>query len=54
MSIKNYTLPEIEHLMRGNGKMLRNYEGMPMPIGSRTFDEQNIFVLNELLYDRFD
>lgn len=45
---------EIEHLMQSSGKTLKNYDGMPLPVGSRIFDEQNRLVLEELQYDRFE
>lgn len=52
--MKNYALLEINHLLHDNGKTLAHFDGMPTPIGSRTFDEYNILVLEELQYDRFE
>ncbi|XP_012845397.1 PREDICTED: uncharacterized protein LOC105965401 [Erythranthe guttata] len=51
-SLKNYTLTEIEKILQSNGKSLRNYAPMPIPIEFSAEDTVNILVLDELDYDR--
>ncbi|XP_012837527.1 PREDICTED: uncharacterized protein LOC105958070, partial [Erythranthe guttata] len=53
-SLKNYTLTEIEKILQSNGKSLRNYAPMPVPIESSDEDTVNTLVLDELDYDRFE
>ncbi|XP_012847884.1 PREDICTED: uncharacterized protein LOC105967828 [Erythranthe guttata] len=53
-SLKNYTLIEIEKILQSNGKSLQNYAHMPVPIEYSSEDTENILVLDELDYDRFE
>ncbi|CAH9070723.1 unnamed protein product [Cuscuta europaea] len=50
--IKNYTLFEIEKLLRSCGKSLEDYEGMPTPNAQFLFTNRNRLVYDELRYDR--
>ncbi|KAL7108698.1 hypothetical protein ACP275_06G128700 [Erythranthe tilingii] len=52
-SLKNYTLTEIEKILQSNGKSLRNYAPVPVPIEFSADDTVNILVLDKLDYDRF-
>ncbi|KAL9156089.1 hypothetical protein ABFS82_09G049500 [Erythranthe guttata] len=49
-SLKNYALIEIEKILQSNGKSLRNFDSMPMPLHSSN-DTENRSVLDELDYD---
>ncbi|KAL7157887.1 hypothetical protein ABFS83_02G106300 [Erythranthe nasuta] len=50
----NYSLTEIEKILQSNGKSLRNYAPMRVPIEFSAEDTINILVLDELDYDRFE
>ncbi|XP_012833445.1 PREDICTED: uncharacterized protein LOC105954317 [Erythranthe guttata] len=52
-SLKNYALIEIEKILQSNGKSLRNFDSMPMPLDSSMDDTENRLVLDELDYDVF-
>ncbi|XP_012841489.1 PREDICTED: uncharacterized protein LOC105961772 [Erythranthe guttata] len=52
-SLKNYALLDIEKIMQSNGKSLRNYDSMPLPIESLVDERENRLVLDELEYDVF-
>ncbi|XP_012837943.1 PREDICTED: uncharacterized protein LOC105958488 [Erythranthe guttata] len=52
-SLKNYALIEIEKILQSNGKSLRNFDSMPMPLDSSMDDTENQLVLDELDYDVF-
>ncbi|XP_012856929.1 PREDICTED: uncharacterized protein LOC105976186 [Erythranthe guttata] len=52
-SLKNYALLDIEKIMQSNGKSLRNYDSMPLPIESMLNESGNRLVLDELEYDVF-
>ncbi|XP_012841939.1 PREDICTED: uncharacterized protein LOC105962187 [Erythranthe guttata] len=52
-SLKNYALIEIEKILQSNGKSLRNFDSMPMPLDSSMDDTENRLVLDEFDYDVF-
>ncbi|XP_012828012.1 PREDICTED: uncharacterized protein LOC105949272 [Erythranthe guttata] len=52
-SLKNYALIEIEKILQSNGKSLRNFDSMLMPLDSSMDDTENRLVLDELDYDVF-
>ncbi|KAL7132109.1 hypothetical protein ABFS83_12G049200 [Erythranthe nasuta] len=49
--LKNYALIEIEKILQSNGKSLRNYAPMPVPIHTMLDDTENRLILDELDYD---
>ncbi|XP_073120000.1 uncharacterized protein [Henckelia pumila] len=50
--IKNYALVEIEKLLRGCGKSLRDFQSMPFPGDQYFQSSRNRLVQDELCYDR--
>nr|XP_048318610.1 uncharacterized protein LOC125418353 [Ziziphus jujuba var. spinosa] len=50
--IKNYTLIEIEEILRSNGKSLRDFPMMHFPGTIDVFCRQNRLIQDELRYDR--
>ncbi|XP_012827649.1 PREDICTED: uncharacterized protein LOC105948935 [Erythranthe guttata] len=49
-SLKNYALIEIEKILQSDGKSLRNFDSMSVPLHSSN-DTENRLVLDELDYD---
>ncbi|XP_012842410.1 PREDICTED: uncharacterized protein LOC105962644 [Erythranthe guttata] len=52
-SLKNYALIEIKKILQSNGKSLRNFDSMLMPLHPSN-DTENRLVLDELDYDVFE
>lgn len=50
--IKNYTLAEIEKILKHSGKSLKDFEGMPYPESGFLTNGRNIMLMKELNYDR--
>ena len=50
--IKNNALAEVEKILHGNGRSLRDYATMPFPYGVLLFEVHNKLILDELSYDR--
>lgn len=50
--MKNLCLIEIEKLLRGNGKSLKNFKKMPQPDYTNVAQFGNKFIADELSYNR--
>ncbi|TXG69924.1 hypothetical protein EZV62_004859 [Acer yangbiense] len=50
--IKNNALAEVEKILHGNGRSLRDYATMPFPSGVLLSEVHNKLILDELSYDR--
>ncbi|KAK3211994.1 hypothetical protein Dsin_016700 [Dipteronia sinensis] len=50
--IKNNALTEVEKILHGNGKSLRDYAIMPFPSGVLLSEVHNKLILDKLSYDR--